>query len=163
VLGGRHLFQRRGVDHDVDTAEGQDQAFAVAHVAEEKPHAGQALGLEPLGEVGLDLALLQLVAGQDNQLTGAGPHQDGLDDAQAAIASEGGGEKKKKSGGTSYISLDALSATVIRPDGRRGVLMVETGLDIPDQALRDKAEKLIPRLRAAYFQTVQVYAAGLTP
>jgi hypothetical protein len=82
---------------------------------------------------------------------------------QAAIASEGGGEKKKKSGGTSYISLDALSATVIRPDGRRGVLMVETGLDIPDQALRDKAEKLIPRLRAAYFQTVQVYAAGLTP
>ena len=82
---------------------------------------------------------------------------------EVAIASEGGGEKKKKSGGASYIALDALSATVIRPDGRRGVLMVETGLDIPDQALRDKAEKLLPRIRAAYFQTVQVYAAGLTP
>lgn len=80
----------------------------------------------------------------------------------AALASEGG-EKKKKSGGSSFLDIAALSATVIRTDGRRGVLMIECGLDIPDPALRERAEKLLPRIRAAYFQMVQIYAAGLQP
>lgn len=79
-----------------------------------------------------------------------------------AIASESG-EKKKKTGGLSYIPLDSVSATVIRPNGRRGVLSVETGLDIPSPALHDKALKVVPRLKAAFVQTVQIYGAGMTP
>ncbi|HEX5380554.1 MAG TPA: hypothetical protein VFW47_18395 [Phenylobacterium sp.] len=80
----------------------------------------------------------------------------------AAHGSESG-EKKKKTGGLSYLPLEAVTATIIRPDGRRGVLTVETGIDIPDPALHDRAEKLLPRVRAAFVQTVQIYGAGLTP
>ncbi len=89
--------------------------------------------------------------------------------ALAPAAAQAGGhgsesaDKKKKTGGLSYIPLDPITATAIRPDGRRGVLTVETGIDIPSVPLHDKAEKLIPRIRAAFVQTVQIYAAGLTP
>ena len=38
---------------------------------------------------------------------------------------------------------------------------METGVDIPGAALRAYAEKSLPRLRAAYVQVIQVYAAGL--
>jgi hypothetical protein len=48
--------------------------------------------------------------------------------ALPARASEGGGE-----GGApkeSFMRLDTLTATVVRPDGRRGVMTVEIGLDV---------------------------------
>jgi hypothetical protein len=83
--------------------------------------------------------------------------------APAVAVAASDGEKKKKTGGLSYIPLDPITATAIRPDGRRGVLTVETGIDVPSVPLHDKAEKLIPRIRAAFVQTVQIYAAGLTP
>ena len=77
----------------------------------------------------------------------------------------GGGEKteKKKGGGLSYLQLPTLTATIQRPNGRRGVLTVETGIDIPDPALRAKADLLAPRLRAAFVQSLQIYASGLAP
>jgi hypothetical protein len=78
----------------------------------------------------------------------------------AALASGGGGEKKK-GGGASYIQIPTLTATVFRSDGRRGVLTVETGVDVPDAGLRARAEGLLPRLRAAFAQVLQIYAAGL--
>ena len=72
-------------------------------------------------------------------------------------------DEKKKSGGTSYIQFQALAATITRPNGRRGVLTVEVGLDVPDAKLRKAAELQLPRLRAAFVQTLQTYAAGMTP
>ena len=36
-------------------------------------------------------------------------------------------------------------------------------LQIEDPKLRDFADKSMPRLRAAYVQTIQVYAAGMPP
>jgi hypothetical protein len=77
----------------------------------------------------------------------------------AALAS--GGEKKK-SGGGSYVPIQTLLGTTIRGTGGRGVLSVDCGLDVPDAALRTRAEQSTPRLRAAYVQTIQAYAAGLT-
>ena len=68
---------------------------------------------------------------------------------------------KKKSGGGSYVPIETLLGSTIRNDGRRGVLSVECGLDIPNEALRTRAQQSLPRLRAAYVQTVQSYAAGL--
>ena len=41
------------------------------------------------------------------------------------------------------------------------MLTVEVGLDVPDGGLRARAEASMPRLRAAYVQTVIIYAAGL--
>src|SRR5438270_6890021 len=73
------------------------------------------------------------------------------------------GEKKKKSGGVSYIPIETLTGATTRAGGRRGVLTVECGVDIPDGNLRARAEAIMPRLRAAYVQTVMIYAAGLPP
>ena len=83
--------------------------------------------------------------------------------AAAGPALANGGEEKKKGGGASFIQIPTLTATVIRADGRRGVLTVETGIDVPDNSLHGRAEQSQPRLRAAYNQILQTYAAGLSP
>jgi hypothetical protein len=70
-------------------------------------------------------------------------------------------EEKKKSGGGSYVPMQTLLGTTVRAGGGRGVLSVDCGLDVPDPALRTRAEQSVPRLRAAYVQTIQAYAAGL--
>lgn len=70
---------------------------------------------------------------------------------------------KKKGGGASYIQIQPLTATITRRDGRRGVMTVETGVDVGDKALRERADASTPRLRAAYAQVVMAYAAGLSP
>ena len=78
----------------------------------------------------------------------------------AALAA---GAEKKRSGGGNYLQVQTLLGTTVRNGGRRGVLSVDCGLDVPDAALRTRAEQSIPRLRAAYLQIVQTYAAGLSP
>jgi hypothetical protein len=78
-----------------------------------------------------------------------------------AVADEKG--ERKKGGGASFIQIQTLTATIIRPDGRRGVMTVETGLDVADGGLRERAEASTPRLRAAFAQVVLNYAAGLPP
>lgn len=70
-------------------------------------------------------------------------------------------EEKKKTGGESYIPITTLTAYTVRPGARRGVITVDCGIDVPDAALREKAELILPRLRAAYVQQVQIYAGGL--
>jgi hypothetical protein len=73
-------------------------------------------------------------------------------------------DAKQKSGGQSYIELPALTATILRANGRRGALTVETGVDVPsDPALRRRAEASEPRLRAAFLLVLQAYASGLGP
>jgi hypothetical protein len=76
-----------------------------------------------------------------------------------ALAS--GGSEKKKGGGSSFIQLPTTTATIVRPNGRRGVMTVETGVDAADPKVRDLAQASLPRLRAAYAQTLRTYAAGL--
>ena len=85
--------------------------------------------------------------------------------AIAALAPAGalaaGKTEKKKVGGDSYMEIKTLVGTTVRPGGRRGVMTVDCGLDIPDAGLRGRAESVQPRLRAAYAQIIQTYAAGL--
>jgi hypothetical protein len=78
--------------------------------------------------------------------------------AGPALAS---GEQKKKGGGLSFIQLETLTATVFKADGRRGVMTVDIGVDVPDAGLHAKALIMSPRLRAAYVQMLQAYASGL--
>lgn len=85
----------------------------------------------------------------------------GLGAAAPPMARASGGGEKKKAGGDTYLPMQTLLGSTFRADGRRGVLSVDCGLDVPDAALRDRAEASIPRLRAAFFQIVQAYAAGL--
>ncbi len=71
--------------------------------------------------------------------------------------------EKKKGGGDSYLQFPCMVATLNMGGGRRGVLMVETGLDVPDGGLRLRADQLQPRLRDAYLRFLMTYAASLTP
>jgi hypothetical protein len=79
----------------------------------------------------------------------------------AALAQ--GGAQKKKGGGITYIQFPTLTATVFRPDGHRGVLTVEAGVDVPNSALRARVNLSEPRLRAAYVQRLQAYVWTLGP
>ena len=67
----------------------------------------------------------------------------------------------KKGGGLSYIQLDTLSATIVRPNGRRGVMTVECGIDVADAGLHARAAQSTPVLRAAFSETLRTYASGL--
>jgi hypothetical protein len=78
-----------------------------------------------------------------------------------AMASE---EPPKDGAPTShYIEFSTLTASVMRPDRRRGVMALDATLDIPDVKLRARAASLSPRLRAAFSQALTIYAAGLPP
>lgn len=70
---------------------------------------------------------------------------------------------KKKGGGATYLQLPPLAAVVVRPGGGRGIMTVETGVDVPDPALHARAQASLPRLRAAYVAAVQSHAHGLPP
>ncbi len=63
----------------------------------------------------------------------------------------------------SYLRLPTITANVIRPGGRRGVMTVETGVDTPDAALRTRVAQSAPRLRAADAAVVQQSANALLP
>jgi hypothetical protein len=63
----------------------------------------------------------------------------------------------------SYIRLATATGTVVRSDGRRGVMSVELGVDVADAALRTRAEQSQPRLNAAYGAVIQRTAQGLLP
>lgn len=80
-----------------------------------------------------------------------------------AAAGPATAEEKKKAGGESYLQINTLTGATNKGGGRRGVLTVECGLDIQDAALRQRANLSLPRLRAAYVQMIQTYAAGLAP
>ena len=67
----------------------------------------------------------------------------------------------KKGGGLSFIQLDTLSAVVTRPNGRRGVMTVECGVDVADAGLHARAAQSTPLLRAAFSDILRTYAAGL--
>jgi hypothetical protein len=81
--------------------------------------------------------------------------------AGEALASAPDKGEKKFSGGAAYVPIQTVLGTTKRGDGRRGVLSVECGLDVPDGALRERTYASIPRLRSAYASSVQTYAAGL--
>jgi flagellar basal body-associated protein FliL len=90
-----------------------------------------------------------------------------------ALASGGGhgegGEGKKKAKGPqkertytslkSWVMVDPFTISIIQ-DGRiRGKFTVSFGMDVPDDALREKAETIMPRLRDAWLSELNLYAA----
>lgn len=83
--------------------------------------------------------------------------------AAPAAALAASKREKKAVGGLTFVQLPAVTSTVRTPNGRRGVLTVEVGLDISDARLRARAEASQPRLRAAFAQLLQTYATGLPP
>lgn len=62
-----------------------------------------------------------------------------------------------------YAPLGSLTATLVRSNGRRGVLSVEAGIDVQDVAFRSVAVQSVPRLRAAFSQVVRTFGAAMIP
>ena len=77
--------------------------------------------------------------------------------ALAGGPTSGGGDEP------SYTPMASLTATLIRSNGRRGVLSVEAGIDVPDEELRTRAIQAVPRLRAAYAEILRTFGAALRP
>ena len=81
-----------------------------------------------------------------------------------ALASAAHASPEKSGGGKGgYLSMPTATATVLRRDGRRGVLTVETGLDIADGTLMERARLSQPRLSAAYNEIARIAAERLLP
>lgn len=78
--------------------------------------------------------------------------------ATPALASEGGGGSTN-----TYVRYPTITANTFQPDGRRGVMTVETGVDVADEALRTRATQSEPRVRAVFNILVQREAATLLP
>ncbi|MBD3833474.1 Tat pathway signal protein [Brevundimonas bullata] len=78
--------------------------------------------------------------------------------AKASGKSSGGGAPAN-----AYISLPTATATILRRDGRRGVMTVEVGVDVADEALRTRADQSRPRLSAAYNEVVRLAGERILP
>ena len=87
--------------------------------------------------------------------------------AAVAATAATGARAAAPSGGSApaqaYLPIQTLTATVVRPDGRRGVLTVEAALHTPDPALASRAAQSVPRLRAAFNGVVSELGRGLRP
>lgn len=81
--------------------------------------------------------------------------------ATPALAGGGGGGSTASTGG--YLRYPTITATTIRSDGRRGVMTVETGVDVADPALYLRAQQAQPRMRAVFAILVQREAESLLP
>lgn len=80
--------------------------------------------------------------------------------AAPTVAFANAGKEEKKAPPT-YFALDPINAVVLRRNGRRGVMTIETGIQAKDPKLMERAQASTPRLRAAFAQVLMVYAAGL--
>jgi flagellar basal body-associated protein FliL len=90
--------------------------------------------------------------------------------APAFGAGGGGGDADKKKAKApqkertytsleSWVMVDAFTISIVQ-DGRvRGRFTVSFGMDVPDEALKAKAEALMPRLRDAWLGELNLYAA----
>lgn len=65
-------------------------------------------------------------------------------------------------GGT-FLRMPTLTANTTRANGRLGVMTADVTVDVPDEALRARAQLLAPRLRAEFVTLLQRSASGLRP
>ncbi len=82
--------------------------------------------------------------------------------ATPALAGGGGGGGSTTSTG-GFLRYPTITATTIRSGGRRGVMTVETGVDVADPALHLRAQQSQPRMRAVFAILVQREAETLLP
>lgn len=75
----------------------------------------------------------------------------------------GGGDASRESqrltSAESYVPLPTLSTAVIVREAMRGTLVVDVGLDVPDVALRARAQGMQPRLVDALRTALSTYGS----
>lgn len=82
--------------------------------------------------------------------------------ATAGAASAGPKAESKEGGGAGgQLRMALVTATVLRRNGRRGIMSVESTLDIADGALLERAKLSQPRLNAGFNEAIQIEANRL--
>lgn len=71
-------------------------------------------------------------------------------------------EKGEGGGAGGQLRMALVTATVLRRNGRRGIMSVESTLDIEDGALLERAKLSQPRLNAGFNEAIQIEANRLT-
>ena len=72
---------------------------------------------------------------------------------------KGGGGNQQ----VSFVRLPVLTANIIRSNRTRGVISVESGVDVPDPKLRARIQLLTPRLRSDLSRRLALYTSNLSP
>ena len=80
----------------------------------------------------------------------------------AAFPAQARSEKKSAPAGGN-LQMALATATVLRPQGRRAIMSVESTLVIADGALMERAQLSKPRLNAAFNEAVRVEASRMLP
>lgn len=70
------------------------------------------------------------------------------------------GKTKKVTADATFLQLPALQVSIGGPYRYTGLMVLEFGLEIPNEVLRAKAEGLEPRLRDAHSQAMNQFAAN---
>jgi hypothetical protein len=81
----------------------------------------------------------------------------------AATPALAGGKGGAAAPTDSFIRYPTITATTVRAGGRRGVMTVETGVDVSDPELNLRARQSQPRMRAVFNILVQREASALLP
>jgi flagellar basal body-associated protein FliL len=84
-----------------------------------------------------------------------------LSSASAGESLSAPANKRRPTPLESYVMVDPITVTVIYHRTTRGFLIVEFGLDVPDEALRTRVENDLPRLRDVYIRTMSTFAGGV--
>lgn len=87
--------------------------------------------------------------------------------ATPAVAQPSGGGKQQAppdrqerlTSAESYVPMPTLSAAVLQRAIARGTLVVDMGVDVPDEALRTRIRASAPRLRDALRTALSTYAS----
>ncbi len=74
--------------------------------------------------------------------------------SEAAAPAKPAKQERKITPSPSWVSVDPIAVAILRQNRIQGVFLVEFGLDVPDEALRAKAEEFLPRLRDAWLRNM---------
>src|SRR5579871_3071278 len=80
----------------------------------------------------------------------------------AAMGADEGEQKKpehKTSQAKSYLSLEPIYTTIVDDNRAQGMLMIGIGLDVPNEELREVADRSMPVLRDAYVRNLMAFTA----
>jgi len=79
--------------------------------------------------------------------------------AEPAFAAGTPAKKSKTTQSESYLMIEPIYASILDGAKPRGLLLVELGLDVPDENFRHRVSSALPALRDAYVRSLLVYAA----
>jgi flagellar basal body-associated protein FliL len=67
--------------------------------------------------------------------------------------------QRKTTQSESYVPVEPMYASILDGMRPRGLLLIELGLDVPDERLRGRITQNLPALRDAYLRALLAYAA----